>query len=59
MLCLLFLQKPRNTEFYHTKKSFNLIAISVLILPFFFADFINGYTGVYNEYYGYHTVSVA
>ena len=33
-LCMLLLQKPRNTEFYHTKKSSSFIVISLLILPF-------------------------
>ena len=33
-IILLFLQRPRKTVFYHTKKSFNLIVISFLILSF-------------------------
>ena len=63
---MLFLQKPRNTEFYHTKKSFSFIVISLLILPFsliyfymLLYAFMIIYTGDYNEFYWYYTVSVA
>ena len=63
---MLLLQKPKNTEFYHTKKSFSFIVISLLILPFLLIQLlfvivcINGYLySVYNECYSYYAVSVA
>ena len=37
---MLLLQKQRNAEFYHTKKSFNLIVISFLILQFLLILFL-------------------